>query len=465
MPNPTAPTAAPKSPKIAVTTDRPIRLAPPPKPPKPGPTPEDHEANLHTAVAAARENPDAHTLSEVEGHVAPLHDMDPPTAIKVAARVTGQQGLRRKSDAIQAVRSALAPNYWNKDVGDASATTYTGPKGPLPSIVQSAPKVHKPNVDETGEDGITHASRVGVPGKEVPDRVPIIPNLTPEERRHETDFRKYYEADPEGVSDQYLKHVLAQTPAGEVPSFETDDAKNLHAAWNGHGIPLEDRAKNRATLNVALHQTANAIAKKAFLKHLDTLPEGSKVLVTNGGCGAGKGYTFEKDENGQPRVPAGYALKQQAKAVWDSAGDQNGTETPWIKQELDKRGLKGIYSYVHVDPRQSWANPKRGVVQRATNIKNGRMVDAHVFADSYALGAKNMHAFHQQHKDDPNSEFMFTDNTGMTPKVISGVPEADLGLDRKELAQYAHEVVHKAPVPEHIKYGATAGKHYWGMGS
>ncbi len=486
MPNPTAPTAAPKPPPIA-TVPGPTRLAPAPKPPRPGPTPEEHEANLHTAVAAARDNPDAHTLTEVEGHVAPLHDMDAPTAIKVAARVTGQPNLRRKSQAIDAVRGALAPNRFDPSLawGGIEEHSALSHKDAPPnwsgvgSRIAPQPRdknrdaaafvpapIHNPNVEETDEDGVTKEARVGVPGNEVPGKIKRVPNLTREERAHETQFRNYYESDPVAAGSEYRHQVLKKTKPGEPPSFETDDAKNAHKDWRTAGS-LDERAKNRAALNIPLHATANAIAKQAFLQHLDTLKEGDKVLVTNGGCGAGKGYSFEKDEKtGLPNNPEAYALKQQAKAVWDSAGDQNATENKWIKKELDKRGLKGIYTYVHVDPKQSWANPKRGIVQRAANIKNGRMISGKVFADSYALGAKNMHAFHQANKDDPNSEFMFLDNTGEKPKLMSGVHPDDLKLDRHELAKWAHQVIHERPtIAEHIKQAATADARHWSAGS
>src|SRR5262249_17451605 len=139
------------------------------------------------------------------------------------------------------------------------------------------------------------------------------------------------------------------------------------------------RAKNRATLNLALHQTANAIAKRAFVQHLNTLKEGDEILVTVGGCGAGKGYALGN-------VPEALAMKDRSKAVWDSAGDQNATENPWIQSEAEARGLKVNYIYVHADPYSQWAHPERGVVKRAADPKDGRMVDAYVFADSYAIG-------------------------------------------------------------------------------
>ena len=41
---------------------------------------------------------------------------------------------------------------------------------------------------------------------------------------------------------------------------------------------------------------------------------------------SGKGYSLDN-------TPEAVAMKKESKAVWDSAGDQNATENPWIQQE------------------------------------------------------------------------------------------------------------------------------------
>jgi hypothetical protein len=216
----------------------------------------------------------------------------------------------------------------------------------------------------------------------------------------------------------------------------------------------EKRAESRATLNCALHQTANAIAKRSFLQHLDTLSKGDEVMVTVGGCGAGKGFALKHDATA-------LEAKGRAKAVWDSAGDQNATENPWILKEAEDRGLKVTFVYVHADPKTQWADPNRGVVKRASDPKDGRMVDAKVFADSYAIGARNHHAFHQANKDNPSARFIFLDNTGK-PKQIDGVPQSARELDADELAKFAADAVAKADVPPRVKKGGTIGDRIWG---
>ena len=310
-----------------------------------------------------------------------------------------------------------------------------------------------PNVDVTSDknkDGVTDAARVGVPAMEVPPppNVGRVPNLTPHERSVEDAFMKHFEDDPDKVSAQFLELVKGM---GEPPTFGTDDAKCLTDAWS-HPDP-DTRAKNRATLNVALHQTANAIAKRAFVQHLDTLSKGDEILVTVGGCGAGKGFALKNN-------PDALAMKSKAAAVWDSAGDQNATENPWILKEAEERGLKVNFVFVHADPKVQWADPDRGVVKRAADPKDGRMVDAMVFADSYAIGAKNHHAFHQANKDNPSASFVFLDNTGK-PKQIPGVPKEALELDSASLAEFAQSKVKESSAPERVKSGALVGTRIW----
>ena len=312
-------------------------------------------------------------------------------------------------------------------------------------------KYYTPNVEaDKDKDGVADAARVGVPAHQVPVPPPIprLPNLTKAERAVEKAFITAYEKDPDKVAGDFLALVKS---SGNPPTFGTDDAKVLTDAWSESNIG--QRAKNRATLNTALHQTANAIAKKAFLQHLDSLKPGDEVLVTVGGCGAGKGYALKN-------VPQALEMKKNAKAVWDSAGDQNATENPWIQKELEKRGLVGNYVYVHADPKTQWAHPERGVVKRAGDPNDGRMVDAKVFADSYAMGAKNHQAFYEANRDNPSARFAFLANQG-TPKLLDGIPKEALNIDRKELAQYAVEAVAKIDVPEYVKQGATMGTRIW----
>lgn len=345
--------------------------------------------------------------------------------------------------------SAGASNSVAESAKDAVASEPTSP--PL----VSRGKTYKPNVEaDHNGDGVADYARVGVPAMSVPPPPPVgqLPNLTPRERAVEQKFIRAFHADPEGMASAFYREVTAGTKPGEPKTFGTDDAKVLSAAWTDG--TLGQRSQNRATLNNALHQVANAVAKRAFVKELDSLKTGDEVMVTVGGCGAGKGYALKN-------VPKALEMKQRSKVVWDSAGDQNATENPWIQHEAEKRGLKVNYVFVHADPYSQWAHPERGVVKRAQDPNDGRMVDAKVFADSYAMGAKNHQAFYENNKDNPSARFVFLSNGKGGPKQLDGIPREALEVDRKELADYATSHIAISHAPAHVKRGALQGVRIW----
>jgi hypothetical protein len=88
------------------------------------------------------------------------------------------------------------------------------------------------------------------------------------------------------------------------------------------------------------------------------------------------------------------------------------------------------------------------------------MVDAKVFADSYAMGAKNHQAFYDNNKDNKNANFIFLENAG-TPRRLEGIPKEALGLNSKELAAFAVEAVKTSGAPRHVQDGALAGTRIW----
>jgi hypothetical protein len=306
--------------------------------------------------------------------------------------------------------------------------------------------------EDANGDGITDAARVGVPAMDVPPppSIPRLDGLDEKSAHAQEAFIAHYEANPDEVAGKFRELVTSQEG---TPVFGTDDAKALTDVWS-ESDP-DKRAENRATMNLALHQTANAIAKRAFVQHLDTLEEGDNILVTVGGCGAGKGFALGN-------VDAAIELKNKAAVVWDSAGDQNGTESPWILEEAMKRGLTVSYAYVHADPKTQWAHPDRGVVKRASNPKDGRMVDARVFADSYVVGAKNHEAFHRANEQNKAVSFVFIDTTSGTPKQTDRVPKESLSWSASDLVKFAEDTVTTADVPARVKEGALQGRRVWG---
>lgn len=308
-----------------------------------------------------------------------------------------------------------------------------------------------PTADADG-DGVTDASRVGAAGKDVPPPPPInrLPNLNDKERSAESRFASAYEKDPDGMAKEYRAR-LAQGEIGDGPNvFATDDAKLLSPDYNPSGS--DDEVKEaRALYNAAVHQTANAMAKRAFIQHLEENAGGENktILVTAGGVAAGKGFALNSIEESN-------SLSKKVTAVWDTAGEQNSTELPWVQQEADRLGYKVTYAYVDADPDETWANPKRGVIERAA--KKGRMVDAKLFAESYELGAKNFKAFAEKNKSKAN--FLYIENRG-TPKLLDGFPSKALGVKSGDLYARATSALKRSSAPSHVKAGGTVNERYW----
>jgi hypothetical protein len=310
------------------------------------------------------------------------------------------------------------------------------------------------------------AARVGIPGDAVlpPPKLPRLQNLRDDEKHVEALLNDLVEKDPAETAREFSEIAKADNWV-----FETDAAKSLMPQWtrpdlapDERGKPVHpERAEFRGKYNAVIHQAANAIVKKAFLSRLDDIaemPEGDrKILVTSGGVAAGKGSI----------LAAKPELKKSVAATWDAAGEQNATENEWLMQECKKRGIKPTFVFVAADPKVSWP----GVIDRA--LKIGRMVDAQLFADSYAIGAKNFKAFHDKHKDD--ADFIFGERrnrskedvaAGKDPvEVIIGdsMPENALKLDPGEIYDYASKYIedHKADVPNYIYDGATIGRRVW----
>lgn len=306
-------------------------------------------------------------------------------------------------------------------------------------------------------------SRVGVPGNAVPPPpgVPRLKNATMAERMVESRFANDFEANvgkyvedftnallKSGVDETNKKHAGdPNNPVKPVkpdpnfrtcPTFETDAAKMMSIDYNPKGVSKAEGLMAKGLYNVATHQTANAICKKAFVKYLDDvvqhLPENDRrVLVTSGGCGSGKGFAVG--------AALGSEVMGNHAACWDAAGEQNGTENQWIMDECEKRGIRPTYVFVHAEPGTIWEDPKGGVVERAG--EKGRMVDAQLFVDSYVDGAKNFQAFMDKAKKDGKAaDFKIIDNTvkGTKPDgktfwthEIPAIPKKAFRQDKKKL--------------------------------
>lgn len=298
-------------------------------------------------------------------------------------------------------------------------------------------------------------SRVGIPGDQVlpPPKLPRLKGLSPDEKEMETKMNTAIEKDPKGASEAF--HAVAKANNWV---FETDGAKALMPEWTRPDLPADDkgkvhpdRAKFRGKYNAVLHQGANAIAKRAFISRLDEIekmPEDKRqVLVTSGGVAAGKGSALAAQPD----------LAKSVAATWDAAGEQNATENEWLLSECKKRGIKPVFLFVHADPKKSWP----GVIERAKGI--GRMVDAQLFADSYAVGAKNFGAFYEKHKDEASFVFGKFKGRGEPAEIVDKMPEEALQLDAEEIYQHASKYVDekKDELPDFVYHGATIGRRTW----
>jgi hypothetical protein len=343
-----------------------------------------------------------------------------------------------------------------------------------------------PNADEN-KDGITDAARVGIPAASMspPPKLHRLNGLNEAQQKVEEDWNSQIESNTDAMTDAYLKSVMDDAAAsGGPPEFVTDNVKLLQPDYRGKQQEFTDKEGKkkmvatpetqawRAKNNVLLHQGANAVAKKAFLKTLDDLaklPDGDprkSVLVTSGGVGSGKGYALKKGPD------QAKALKANAGAVWDAAGEQNATENTWVLEEAKKRGIKSTFMFLDAPPERQWADPKMGVVQRAADPEGeGRMVDARLFADSYSLGPKNFKAFQEKHDKklggSGEADFLVINTweegeKGPKMVIADKVDDRSANADSEKLYEFATKVIQTKAPTEAIKEGATIGQKIWG---
>lgn len=393
------------------------------------------------------------------GKAAAKREPAAPAPIPKGKMPGGVGGMVAKA---QKAVAAMFPDKEPDAPGDAAAAGKEPEKAPKekPAAKEKpAPKsgYYEPNpTSDKDGDGVADAARVGVPAFDVPPPpgIPRLPNLNEKERELESKFADAVEQDPDAAVNSFYE---AAKKSNWV--FETDAAKNLMPEWTRPDLPPDEknapvhpeRAAVRALYNTALHQTANAVAKKAFLKRLDEIEKMDKndpkrrVLVTSGGCAAGKGLSLAADPS----------LAANASATWDAAGEQNATENPWVLEECEKRGIPATFLFVHNDPKRTI----KDAVSRAARI--GRMVDTKVFADSYALGAKNFDAFHKKNKG--KADFVIA-RAGKPPTNVDSVPEDALSLKSEEIDQFAQEHLdsQKGQIPDYVIDGAKAGNRIWG---
>ncbi len=247
-------------------------------------------------------------------------------------------------------------------------------KGDTP-LIGLANKVFDP--EASAEDAARQLGEQGVPRHQ---------RLSKSERKAETAFADWVQDDPERAMNNAMAMAHALGSADQ-PMFEVDAMKRLLPDYGAGKDPASDTERAfRLTQNHALHPTAVALARLGFMKRLDELaalpPDHPRrqVLVTNGGCGAGKSELDNAVKNG-------LGAKAMFGATWDAAGEGDAYENTWILQAARKRGIKVVFGYAEADPTTRY----QGVLERAAS--KGRVVDVLTFINSYVDGADEMKRF------------------------------------------------------------------------
>lgn len=315
-------------------------------------------------------------------------------------------------------------------------------------------------VDGLGK-GMTKAAIVGVAGSEIPDKVPRLDGLDENQQAIEGQFAELWEDRNKRERAIAILREKFRNSDGSM-TIETDAVKELDSRWGSKERIKELKAKQkdgtisaaesdelnnylsfRQRNNTVLHQTANVLAKETLRREIESRKangEEVNLMVTSGGCAVGKGFGLE--EMGRN------AIRQNTKdkslvdkynrettpnknmIIWDSAGDQNATELPWVaSQNVDH------VTFVHTvgNGAKNASNAKSGLVQRA--VDKGRMVDANVYSQSYWIGNYNFQVFYDNNKSNPKFSFFKVENPGKgngPTKLID--PNSTSGFDKSYLS-------------------------------
>lgn len=354
--------------------------------------------------------------------------------------------------------TAIEQGYTKEDASDIAIAVYEKVDGETSKAEGGTEKgtsnfspLPDPYADKD-KDGITDNALVGVPADETPPppKIPTLDNLDDIEQKSQDDFNKRIQDDPEGMADEYLDQIYkTEGKNPEKPlshkTFNTDDAKVLNPMYN------DKDPESKAKHNLPSHAGANAVAKMSFEKHLDTkMKKGDMILVTMGGVAAGKGYAVEKVFNERA---------DQIGAVWDTAGEQNGTEMEYVIAQAEKRGLKVEFVYVHTDPTDHAFAGMEGFFSRAKS--KGRTPTSQVFGQSYKIGADNFNGGQKKYKDNKDVSWKILDNpnpkSGKAAREnLKSVPVAEVP-DPKKLQKKFEKEVEARDLPQWIKDAAMSG--------
>lgn len=347
----------------------------------------------------------------------------PPDAMSAseAPKKVDTQGATARPEQPQVRESRIAGD-WLAGKADNSAAAFAATLKKL--VPEGAPTLSGPpagaSVAKAGEQSLIglkddyfdpKASFETNLAKLKSEGIPRFALLSESERKHETAFIDAVMKDPETHLAGADRLSVQEKPT--LPMFEVDAVKRLYEPYGLEKKPKtpEERAL-RLEVNHALHPTAVAVARLAFLKKLDDLaklPDGDphkSVLVTCGGCAAGKGDIFKIIERLKGDLPFG--------AVWDAAGEGDARENKWILEACQSRGITAQFGFAAANPMTRYND----VLARSE--ATGRVVDVVTFTNSYVEGAKNMKAFME------SAEYKAAEERGWAHTLVVDVGEFDL---------------------------------------
>ncbi len=314
-----------------------------------------------------------------------------------------------------------------------------------------------------------------------------IPNLNPTERIIEKEFASAFQAHPRRMVREFIKMV--RRGGGNV--IEPDNAKLLCPRFarpdlmaqiaesqaqiqslNGLGTAVAaaeierleltiakaktEIKRSRAESNIPTHMTATAIARLTLVQMLEDLANDKSIpadqktlLITGGGCAAGKGTSLTKAGELVPAV-------KTASLVYDTDGETSGVFNEFVLAECRKHGIKPTFLYVHADPVQAWDR----VYSRADQV--GRMVSEEPFLDSHVDSPRNFNEFFLRHRRDKDVTFVIIDNSkGGAPELVNELPASALRYNRDELRHVIRQKTDTANVDPHAQKIAQRSRRIW----
>ncbi|MFO0724182.1 MAG: hypothetical protein U1E65_10395 [Myxococcota bacterium] len=404
-------------------------------------------------------------LEDAQSRLAKLSDE------AIMARSSG--GTRALRDELSSIRDSIDGILAKKDSFFDAKTAVDDGKTPW-----------NPALHDTKTALLTH------PLDANPYDVHPLPNLNPTERIIETEFITAFKSHHRRMVREFLKMV--RKDGGNV--IEPDNAKLLSPRYSRPDLvkqihSLEEQikqlrvmadegsttaadrigqlelkiehakreiGKSRAESNIPLHMTATVIARLALVQALDDLAADKSIpadkktlLITCGGCAAGKGTSLTKAGETVPQV-------KTASLVYDTDGETSGVFNKFAMEEALKRGIKPIFLYVHADPKDAWGR----VYSRAAQV--GRMVSEEPFLDSHVDSPRNFQEFHAAHKHDKDVTFLIIDNSkGGKPELVSELPSYCLTYDRDELRNVIRQQTDTAQVDPHAQKIARRSRKIW----